>query len=228
MIAMNSTGAIPTDMRESRGPLWGSTTGPGRSARCTEKSATCRWPAPDENSIRNDTLSRLRSWRRGMSRNPWLTFALFAGICFSVAAVGSVWTSRSVRDLVRAVAKAFLQSAELGIRAGLVGAVLQHGHECMAGLAKRRMEHARSSPSFIFFLQLGFNLAWSGLVFRPPSSPGLAFLDILALLATIVATAIVFRSFSEVAFWLMIPYAMWVSFASLLNFEIWRLNPGQS
>jgi hypothetical protein len=26
-----------------------------------------------------------------MSENPWLTFALFVGICFSVAAIGSVW-----------------------------------------------------------------------------------------------------------------------------------------
>ncbi len=32
-----------------------------------------------------------------MSNNPWLTFALFAGMCFSVAAIGSVWTSTSVR-----------------------------------------------------------------------------------------------------------------------------------
>ena len=32
-----------------------------------------------------------------MSNNPWLTFALFLGICFSVAAIGSVWTSTSVR-----------------------------------------------------------------------------------------------------------------------------------
>jgi translocator protein len=79
----------------------------------------------------------------------------------------------------------------------------------------------------LFFVQLGFNLAWSGLFFGL-HRPGLAFIDILALLATIVATAIVFRSFSEIAFWLMVPYAMWVSFASLLNFEIWRLNPGQS
>ena len=50
--------------------------------------------------------------------------------------------------------------------------------------------------------------------------------DILALLVAVVATAIVFRSFSQTAFWLMIPYAIWVSFASLLNFEIWRLNAG--
>jgi benzodiazapine receptor len=70
---------------------------------------------------------------------------------------------------------------------------------------------------------LGLNLAWSGLFFGM-HRPGLALLDIFALLAAVVATAITFRSFSEAAFWLMIPYALWVSFASLLNFEIWRLN----
>jgi tryptophan-rich sensory protein len=52
--------------------------------------------------------------------------------------------------------------------------------------------------------------------------------DILALLVAVVATAIEFRSFSQTAFWLMVPYAIWVSFASVLNFSIWRLNAGQS
>ena len=77
----------------------------------------------------------------------------------------------------------------------------------------------------LFFIQLGLNLAWSGLFFGL-HRPGLAFVDILALLAAVVATAIVFRTFSEAAFWLMVPYALWVMFASLLNFEIWRLNSG--
>ena len=58
-------GRDPNGMRESRGRLSASTTGPGRSVRCTEKSATCRWPAPDGNSIPGATSNRSRSWREG-------------------------------------------------------------------------------------------------------------------------------------------------------------------
>ena len=48
----------------------------------------------------------------------------------------------------------------------------------------------------LFFIQLGLNLAWSGLFFGL-HRPGLAFIDILALLAAVVATAIMFRHFSD-------------------------------
>ncbi len=88
------------------------------------------------------------------------------------------------------------------------------------------MERPRAA-FILFFIQLGLNLAWSGLFFGF-HHPGLAFIDILTLLVAVVATAIGFRAFSETAFWLMVPYALWVTFASLLNFEIWRLNSGRS
>ena len=76
----------------------------------------------------------------------------------------------------------------------------------------------------LFFVQLTLNLLWSGLFFAL-RKPGWAFIEILMLLAAIVATAIAFLPFSRIAFWLMVPYAAWVGFASFLNFEIWRLNP---
>jgi translocator protein len=52
----------------------------------------------------------------------------------------------------------------------------------------------------------------------------LALVDIAFLLAAIVATALAFRTFSSLAAWLLVPYALWVAFATLLNFKIWRLN----
>jgi translocator protein len=161
-----------------------------------------------------------------MSRNPWLTFALFAGICFSVAAIGSVWTARSVRTWYVPLQKPSFNPPNWAFAP--VWSVLYLSMAVSAWLVWRNAGWNTPRTAFIlFFVQLGFNLAWSGLFFGL-HHPGLAFLDILALLATVVATAIVFRPFSEIAFWLMMPYTVWVSFASLLNFEIWRLNPGRS
>jgi translocator protein len=37
---------------------------------------------------------------------------------------------------------------------------------------------------------------------------------------------VAFRPVSSLAFWLMVPYALWVAFAALLNFKIWRMNLG--
>jgi tryptophan-rich sensory protein len=161
-----------------------------------------------------------------MSNNPWLTFALFAGICFAVAAIGSVWTSTSVRTwYVR------LQKPSFNPPSWVFGPVWSALYLMMATSAwlvwrKGGWESPRAAL-LLFFIQLGLNLAWSGLFFGL-RRPGLALVDILALLVAVVATAIEFRSFSQTAFWLMVPYAMWVSFASVLNFSIWRLNVGQS
>ncbi len=75
----------------------------------------------------------------------------------------------------------------------------------------------------LWAVQLALNLAWSALFFYM-RQPGWAFLEIIVLLAAIVATAITFFRISPWAGALLIPYIAWVSFASALNFAIWRLN----
>ena len=64
---------------------------------------------------------------------------------------------------------------------------------------------------------------WS-LIFFGLRQPGLALTEVGLLLAAVIATAIAFWRIDRAAGAMMIPYAAWVSFASLLNFEIWRLN----
>ncbi len=73
--------------------------------------------------------------------------------------------------------------------------------------------------------QLILNGAWSPIFFGA-QRPGLALVDILALLMSIVAAAAIFASVSRLAAALFAPYALWVAFASALNAEIVRLNAG--
>jgi len=40
----------------------------------------------------------------------------------------------------------------------------------------------------------------------------------------IIATITAFLPLSFLAAWLLLPYAVWVAFASYLNFRIWQLN----
>ena len=78
-------------------------------------------------------------------------------------------------------------------------------------------------PLTLFLVQLALNAAWTPLFFGL-HWPGAAFAEIVLLLAAIVATALIFRRVSATAAWLLVPYAAWVSFASFLNFTLWRLN----
>ena len=85
-----------------------------------------------------------------------------------------------------------------------------------------RRGNART-PLVLFALQLVLNSAWS-LLFFGLHRVDLALIDIALLLAAIVATALSFRPRSAVAALLLVPYLAWVSFATVLNFAIWRLN----
>lgn len=76
----------------------------------------------------------------------------------------------------------------------------------------------------VYFIQLLLNFCWSFLFFYS-ERPDLAFIDIVLLWISIVATLVLFYRISRPAGWLLIPYLLWVSFASALNFAIWQLNP---
>jgi len=75
----------------------------------------------------------------------------------------------------------------------------------------------------LYVVQLALNAAWSWLFFGL-HRPGLAFVDILALWAAILATTLAFFPKDRAAGWLMVPYLAWVSFAAFLNFTLWRMN----
>ncbi len=75
----------------------------------------------------------------------------------------------------------------------------------------------------VFAIQLILNVLWSVLFFGM-KSPFYAFIEIIILWIAILATIILFFSISRPAGYLLVPYILWVSFAALLNFSIWRLN----
>ena len=74
-----------------------------------------------------------------------------------------------------------------------------------------------------FGVQLILNTLWSFLFFGM-QNPGAAFVEVVGLWLAIAVTIALFSRISPIAAWLLIPYIAWVSFASCLNFTIWRLN----
>ncbi|WP_299171895.1 TspO/MBR family protein [uncultured Allomuricauda sp.] len=74
-----------------------------------------------------------------------------------------------------------------------------------------------------FGFQLLLNALWS-IVFFGLKSPFWALLVILALLTLIILTMRWFKVVSKLAAYLLIPYLLWVSFATVLNYNIWMLN----
>jgi len=74
----------------------------------------------------------------------------------------------------------------------------------------------------VFGIQLCLNFLWS-LTFFGFQNPGNAFLVIIVLWLTIIWTMIRFWKIQRVASVLLLPYLLWVSFASYLNYSIYLL-----
>lgn len=75
----------------------------------------------------------------------------------------------------------------------------------------------------IYGIHLVFNSLWSVLFFGL-KNPGLAFVDIIILLALIIYVTVLFWKINIWAGMLFIPYILWVSFATYLNYTLWKLN----
>lgn len=75
----------------------------------------------------------------------------------------------------------------------------------------------------LYLIQWALNALWTPLFFGL-NQPGWALAEILVLLAAILATMRAFWRVDRPAGILLLPYAAWVAFATLLNGAIWRLN----
>lgn len=84
--------------------------------------------------------------------------------------------------------------------------------------------HAARTALTLFLVQLAVNALWSWLFFGWHLG-SVAFADIVLLWVLIVATLVAFWRVRPLAGALLIPYLMWVSFASALNYSVWQLNP---
>ena len=73
-----------------------------------------------------------------------------------------------------------------------------------------------------YFAQLVLNFCWS-FIFFYAKQPGWAVVDIVLLWILIIGTIYWFSKISKPAAWLLVPYILWVSFATVLNFAIWIL-----
>lgn len=89
---------------------------------------------------------------------------------------------------------------------------------------RERFANGRHLALGFFLAQLVVNGLWSWLFFAWQLG-GLAFGEVILLFAMIVVTAIMFWRIRPLASVLLLPYLLWVGYASALTFAIWQRNP---
>ncbi len=153
---------------------------------------------------------------------PWLGLILWILLCAGAGAIGAVASSSAPEFYASLTRPSWAPPAKLF---GPVWTCLYLLMAVAAWLVWRERGWARARGALgLFVLQLVLNAAWSWLFFRAHDG-ALAFADIVVLLALIVATMVAFARIRASAAWLLLPYLLWVSFATALNWSVWRLNP---
>jgi translocator protein len=88
---------------------------------------------------------------------------------------------------------------------------------------KKKKELIKKEAILAFFTQLLFNVLWS-IIFFGQQLLYFAFLEIIILWILILLTILKFKKLKPIAAYLMTPYLLWVSFASVLNLAFALLN----
>ncbi len=141
-------------------------------------------------------------------------------VCLGAAGIGSLLTTPSLRPWYEGLSKPRWNPPNWLF--GPVWTILYLAMAIAAWLVWRKAG-LTAAPMQLFLTQLVLNVAWSALFFRL-RSPGLAFTEIVVLWFAILATTIEFWRAVPAAGWLLLPYLIWVGYATALNFSIWRLN----
>jgi tryptophan-rich sensory protein len=151
--------------------------------------------------------------------NQWLVLAGFIGACFAAAALGGAATAGSARDWYSMIAKPSWTPPSW-----IFGPVWTALYAMMAAAGWLVWRRARWCSALVWFAaQLALNAMWSP-VFFGMHRIGLALVNIVLLWWAIAGTTAAFWKVSRIAGWLLAPYWLWVSFATVLNLAIWRLN----
>jgi translocator protein len=161
---------------------------------------------------------------KGMARVADAVVAMLVsmGVCFAAAALGGLATYPNIDNWYASLNKPAWTPPDAVF--GPVWMMLYFLMALAAWLVWRcRARASVRGPLALFGVQLGLNAAWSWLFFGL-HSPGGGMIDIVLLLAAIVATLAAFWRRSRVAGILLVPYLAWVAFAGILNFAIWRMN----
>jgi translocator protein len=155
-------------------------------------------------------------------RRDWLVLTAFILAAFGASAIGSL-TGTGTTDWYRTIAKP--DWTPPGWLFGPVWTVLYFSIGVSGWLVWRKSGfRAARIAMAIFAVQLILNATWSP-VFFGLQRPDIALAVIIGLWLSIGAMIAAFRPHDRRAAWMLVPYLLWVSFATALNFAIMRLNP---
>jgi tryptophan-rich sensory protein len=151
-----------------------------------------------------------------------LGLAGFAALCAAVSATGGAVTATSVSTWYQMLDKPVFNPPDWAFP--VVWTALYVMIAVAGWRVWRRAPLAETRRALtVYALQLALNLAWSFLFFGLQWI-GLALAEIVVLWLAIAANAVLFWRLDRWAGALLVPYLVWVGYATVLNAALWLLN----
>ena len=152
-----------------------------------------------------------------------IKFSFSMIICFVAAGLGSLFTFSSIPTWYASLDKPFFNPPNWIFSPVWTLLYFLMGISLYLILLSGWQDREAKRGIILFFAQLLLNVAWS-FVFFFLHNPAIAFIIIILLWIMIFLSIFQFLKINKLASYLLIPYLLWVSFASILNFSIWQLN----
>ena len=144
-------------------------------------------------------------------------------LCLGAGGVGAAFTMQSVDTWYTMLKKPFFTPPNWVFTAVWSVLYILMGFSLAVVWQKRRRAGGHTLSFILFGIQLALNITWSIVFFGYCSLSGGLFIMVFLWLA-LVATIHEFLYQSQAAGLLLIPYLVWVSYASFINWSIWLLN----
>jgi benzodiazapine receptor len=152
-----------------------------------------------------------------------LKLAISIIICLAAGFIGSIFTNRQIPTWYAALKKPSFSPPNWLFGPVWTALFILMGISLFLVWRKGLSYDGVKIAIIIFGIQLILNILWS-ILFFGFKSPLAGFIEIIILWILILITILVFYPIAKPAALLLLPYILWVSFASILNFSLWRLN----
>ena len=149
-----------------------------------------------------------------------LTLLIF--ICEAIGILGSVFTLSQIPTWYASLNKPFFNPPNFIFGPVWTTLYFLMGLSLFLVLEEKLKKH-KNKIIILFSIQLLLNFIWS-FIFFGLHNPIIAFINIAMLWGSIILLIYEFWKYSKVASLLLVPYLLWVSFASVLNLFIIVLN----
>jgi benzodiazapine receptor len=153
--------------------------------------------------------------------NKWIKLIISILICILAGVIGSVFTTPSIPTWYAGLNKPSFSPPNWAFAPIWTTLYILMGVSLYIVIMKSVKKVKTQIAAF--GIQLALNVIWS-LLFFGLKSPSYAFAEIIALWMSIAVTIVSFYKVSKGAAALLVPYILWVSIATLLNYYILILN----